>query len=75
MEVDLLPLRAAPHVVTADAACLGRPRLQVGPAAGDVSNPGRYSVLGYVHSIEAGKSKVHPPAPPSYYNTPSFYNI
>lgn len=44
-------MRAAPHVVTADSACLGRPRLQVGPAAWDVSNPGKYLVLGYVHSI------------------------
>lgn len=41
-------MRAAPHVATADSACLGSPRLQVGPAAWDVSNPGRYLVLGYV---------------------------
>lgn len=37
----LVQVQAAPHVATADSACLAGPRLQfeVGPAAGDVSTP------------------------------------
>jgi len=41
-------VRPAPHVPTADSVCLGGQRLQVGPAALDVSSPGtQYWVPGY----------------------------
>lgn len=58
-------MRAAPHALTADSACLGSPRLQVGPAAWDVSNPGRYSVLGtYIVSKLGHRRCVRRPSSP-----------
>jgi hypothetical protein len=52
-------VRPAPHVSTADSVCLGGQRLQVGPAALDVSSPGTQCwVPGYFGTYTAASTPV-----------------